>query len=135
MAQFMPTFNSSSSKVAVDKIEYATDADDMLEDDVTGSLQTKLVFSFIVDRSGSMGGSRIEIAKEALKLFMSSLPTGSFFQIISFGCNYQCMNLQEHNQGAKDNVYPYNNETKRAAQAQIEKFMNDFGGTEIYQPI
>ena len=96
MAQFMPTFNSSESMATADKIEYTTDADDMVEDDVNSNLQAKLVFSFIVDRSGSMGGIRIDIAKEALNLFMQSLPTGSYFQIISFGCNYSHMELPGH---------------------------------------
>ena len=31
-------------------------------------------FVFLIDRSGSMGGSRIEKAKEALILFIKSLP-------------------------------------------------------------
>jgi Mg-chelatase subunit ChlD len=34
-------------------------------------------FVFLVDRSGSMSGSRIEVTKEALKLFIQSLPVGS----------------------------------------------------------
>ena len=42
-------------------------------------------FIFVVDRSGSMGGRRIEITKEALKLFIKSLPVGSKFAILGFG--------------------------------------------------
>ena len=33
-------------------------------------------FTFVVDRSGSMGTKFMDIAKEALKLFVQSLPTG-----------------------------------------------------------
>jgi Mg-chelatase subunit ChlD len=42
-------------------------------------------FIFVVDRSGSMEGRRIEITKEALKLFIKSLPVGSKFAILGFG--------------------------------------------------
>jgi len=31
-------------------------------------------YVFVVDRSGSMSGRRIEMTKEAMKLFMQSLP-------------------------------------------------------------
>jgi hypothetical protein len=42
-------------------------------------------FIFLVDRSGSMDGRRMEITKEALKLFIQSLPVGCTFAILSFG--------------------------------------------------
>jgi Mg-chelatase subunit ChlD len=43
-------------------------------------------FIFIVDRSGSMGDNgRMEIAIEALDLFIRSLPQGCKFSILSFG--------------------------------------------------
>ena len=43
-------------------------------------------FIFLVDRSGSMQmRGRMDIAKEALTLFMRSLPEGCMFSVISFG--------------------------------------------------
>ena len=42
-------------------------------------INEEFVFYFVIDRSGSMGGSRIEISKEAMKLFMQSLPDGCKF--------------------------------------------------------
>ena len=42
-------------------------------------------FIFLVDRSGSMMGDRIETTKTALKLFIQSLPVGSTFAILGFG--------------------------------------------------
>ena len=52
-------------------------------------------FIFLVDRSGSMHGSRIETTKVALKLFIQSLPVGSSFAILGFGTDSQwCLNTQ-----------------------------------------
>lgn len=42
-------------------------------------------YLFLFDRSGSMDGPRIEKAKQALILFIKSLPTDSCFNVISFG--------------------------------------------------
>ena len=89
MAEFMPTF---SAQKETPKIVFRTDADEIEEDDLAENLQTNHSFIFVVDRSGSMSGSRIEITKKALKFFMQSLPVGSKFQILSFGSNFSYMN-------------------------------------------
>ena len=78
------------------------------------------VFIFIVDRSGSMrcpgagygnygGKSRMDLAKDAMKLFMRSLPVDSKFAIISFGSHYEWMNI-----GGKC-IIDYNDENAKAA--------------------
>ena len=44
-------------------------------------------YIFLIDRSGSMKYT-IELAKEALILFLQSLPTGCKFNICSYGKNF-----------------------------------------------
>jgi len=48
-------------------------------------------FAFIVDRSGSMNGHKMSMAKEAMVLFLQSLPMNSLFDIVSFGNKYESM--------------------------------------------
>lgn len=83
MVNFVPTFEPVepqdvvlSNEAPVSKVE------------LKGS---EYVFMFILDRSGSMGGERIRLAKEALKLFIQSLPAGSSFCVISFGSRMEMM--------------------------------------------
>ena len=52
-------------------------------------------FTFIVDRSGSMSGAGIASAKDALEIFIRSLPIGCTFSIISFGSRHEWMALQD----------------------------------------
>ena len=67
-------------------------------------------FIFIVDRSGSMGfgSGRMELAKDALAIFIRSLPVGCRFSIISFGSRYEGLRYGEndfgipYNEGSKD---------------------------------
>jgi hypothetical protein len=49
----------------------------------------KCEYIFLLDRSGSMCGGRINLALEALKLFLYSLPAGCFFNVYSFGTKFQ----------------------------------------------
>jgi len=46
-------------------------------------------FIFVLDWSGSMYGTPITVAKEALKLFIRSIPEGSNFNVVSFGSNHE----------------------------------------------
>jgi len=129
MAQFMPTFAEEQTTTAGD-IEFTTDVDDLEEEDVKKELEHKNCFVFIVDRSGSMTcGIRMDMAREALQLFMQSLPTGSKFKIISFGSHFEEMSIN----GAT--LLDYNDANRKAAISQIDSFSANFGGTEIYNPI
>jgi len=48
-------------------------------------------FIFLLDRSHSMGGSRLKTAIKALIYFLKSLPVDSMFQVISFGTGFDYM--------------------------------------------
>ena len=84
-------------------------------------------FVFIVDRSGSMDGNRIEMAKESLIYFLKSLPnTHSKFNIISFGSTYQTI---------FENFVDITEENINKAIEESNKFDADLGGTELIQPL
>ena len=89
-------------------------------------------FIFLIDRSGSMSiDNRISIAKEALRLFIQSLPAGSQFSIISFGSDFSAMSTKDNTSGVID----YNDQTKEHALKHIKNMGADFGGTDILSPM
>ena len=85
-------------------------------------------FIFIVDRSFSMSlNNRMEFARQALVLFMRSLPEKCLFSIISFGTQFSCLNQGQ--------VLNYNDKTRDAAISEIDTFSANFGDTEILEPL
>jgi uncharacterized protein YegL len=83
-------------------------------------------YAFLLDRSGSMEGARIAQAKEALVLFLKSLPEDSFFNVVSFGSSSQRM-FGVSVRNTQSNV--------EAAFGKLTVMSADLGGTEIYQPL
>lgn len=71
-----------------------------------------------------MEGKPITFAKEALKLFILSLPEESYFNVFSFGNYFE-----------KLFSYPkiYSQENLDFALEKIEQFEADMGGTEIFE--
>lgn len=49
-------------------------------------------FLFLIDRSGSMSGARIQMAKGAMRTLLRCLSSGSTFNICSFGSSYEIWN-------------------------------------------
>ena len=83
-------------------------------------------FLFVLDRSGSMSGGRINMAKQSLFYFLKSLPENSKFNIISFGSEYTVLfekNLDVNNSNLTKALYL------------IESFDADMGGTNITGPL
>jgi uncharacterized protein with von Willebrand factor type A (vWA) domain len=119
MAQFMPSFDEVTK--TGDKIEYTDDPFELTDTETTTGSSQKYSFVFIVDRSGSMWGIRIELVIEALQMFMKSLPEGCTFKIISFGSNFDSLYGQ--------NVVAYNEEKSKDAIDKIGDFDANFGGT------
>ncbi|KAJ7590273.1 von Willebrand factor type A domain-containing protein [Mycena floridula] len=81
-------------------------------------------FIFLVDRSGSMQGSRIAAARKALVIMLRSLPRkNTFFQIVSFGTDVDFL----WNQGSR----LYDQESLDEATRHVDSMRADFGGTDI----
>ncbi|KAH8777333.1 von Willebrand factor type A domain-containing protein [Diaporthe sp. PMI_573] len=77
---------------------------------------------FLADRSGSMRGEKIEELKNALLVFLKSLPAKCRFNLYSFGNSVS---------GLWPSSMPYNETTMQQALDHISTFEADFGGTEV----
>ncbi|ESA44202.1 von Willebrand domain-containing protein, variant [Neurospora crassa OR74A] len=82
---------------------------------------------FVCDRSGSMGGARIEGLKSALRIFLKSIPVGAKFNICSFGSTFEFL--------FSDGSRSYDHESLRLAMDYVSRMDADLGGTEMYQPL
>ncbi|XP_052281439.1 von Willebrand factor A domain-containing protein 5A-like isoform X2 [Dreissena polymorpha] len=83
-------------------------------------------YIFIIDRSGSMNGDRIKNAKEALLLFLKSLPPSCHFNVVSFGSEFSCL---------FDRSEPYTEKSLKKALILQKTMEADMGGTEMYKPL
>ncbi|XP_048773306.2 von Willebrand factor A domain-containing protein 5A-like isoform X2 [Ostrea edulis] len=83
-------------------------------------------FVFVIDRSGSMTGDRIEKAKETLLLLLKSLPVTCIFNIVSFGTTFSTLFSKSK---------PYNEENLEEAMHLQRNMRADMGGTEIFKPL
>ena len=81
---------------------------------------------FLIDCSGSMRGQSISMAKEALSLFLNSLPTDSRFNIVRFGSRMEMLFSSSQ---------AYTDSTLEDARALVRSLDADMGGTEILRPL
>ncbi|KIM34058.1 hypothetical protein M408DRAFT_325583 [Serendipita vermifera MAFF 305830] len=80
-------------------------------------------YIFLVDRSGSMSGQRIEAVRNALQIMLRSLPSRkTTFNIISFG---------SHNTSLWPTSQPYDATTVEQASQHVDTMDADYGGTEL----
>jgi len=84
---------------------------------------TPAEFIFVVDRSGSMDGSKIAHAREAMQLFLKSLPTGCVFNIVGFGSHHEVL--------FRDKSRGYEASSVDAAMEHASALAADLGGTDI----
>ena len=84
------------------------------------------LFIFLIDQSGSMYGTPIELVKKSLLLFIQSLPKKSYFQLIGFGTVYKKYN---------EKPVKYTNKNVKIIKDIIKDLNADLGGTNIYEPL
>lgn len=77
---------------------------------------------FVVDKSGSMSGKKIEQAKAALKFVMNNLREGDLFNIVAYDGNVESF---------KPELERYNDDTRKAAIGYVEGLYAG-GGTNIH---
>ena len=115
------------------------DAFEVLEDEKPAQLPetgANFHFFFVVDRSYSMSSmNRMHLAREALDIFVRSLPQGCTFTIISFGDRHAAMCCQAVEGGEYTDCMINNEKCKEYALRQIREMEADFGGTNILYPL
>ncbi|KAM9318638.1 von Willebrand factor A domain-containing protein 5A-like [Pholidichthys leucotaenia] len=93
---------------------------------VMSSFATCGEFVFLMDRSGSMEGSKIKSARDTLLLLLKSLPMGCYFNIYSFGSTYEYMFPKS---------VEYSQKTMKESLKEVEQIDANLGGTEILKPL
>lgn len=83
-------------------------------------------FIFVVDESVSMYGDCIQNAREAVLLFLKSLPSGCRFNIVEFGSTFRHL---------FESSAVYNDDNLHQACKLVEHMSADLGGTEILAPL
>ncbi|KAK8834521.1 von Willebrand factor A domain-containing protein 5A [Tritrichomonas musculus] len=83
-------------------------------------------FLFLVDCSGSMRGDSIKKAGECLEIFIRSLPSESYFNIIQFGTRFESL---------FENSVKYDEETSEKGIRLAQSLAANFGGTNIFTPL
>lgn len=83
-------------------------------------------FIFVIDRSGSMSGQKIQQARDALKLFLRALPTDCTFNIIGFGSGLEAL---------FETPQPYNMTTLEQPSLYASNMHADLGGTDMLLPL
>jgi uncharacterized protein with von Willebrand factor type A (vWA) domain len=95
---------------------------------ISGQDVSNQIFIFLIDRSGSMDGDKMEMAKDALKLFILSLPKGAMFEVVSFGSHFEI--------SSKDKLgYVNDDQNVEKIFKEIDSYGASFGGTNILQPM
>ena len=74
--------------------------------------------------------------KEALNLFLKSLPDDSLFEVISFGSEFRLLSQEISLNPSQESMgIEYSDENVRKAIEHVSKFSANMGGTEIFEPL
>ena len=96
------------------------------ENEESSISKPKVCYLFLLDQSGSMNGERIELSCKSLLLFLQSLDTNCFFQLIGFGSDYEFFS---------EKPLEYNKENIKDLMDTIKNLKANRGGTELYRPL
>ncbi|KAI4896698.1 hypothetical protein NFI96_016084, partial [Prochilodus magdalenae] len=94
--------------------------------EVASSFGKRGEFIFLMDQSGSMGGSSIRSAQETLLLLLKSLPLGCYFNIYGFGSHFQSFFPKS---------VEYSQKNMDEAMVRVKAMKANMGGTEILKPL
>ena len=130
MIDFLPRYDDDSLddaiKAATQQSTTPTTTTTTGNPDDVNMLTATGEYIFLIDRSGSMSGQRIEMAKEALLFALKSLPPNSFFNVYSFGSSYTALFTSSMASDEKNVSDAIN---------KIKTFIANMGGTEIYEAL
>ncbi|CAF3872965.1 unnamed protein product [Rotaria magnacalcarata] len=122
--------NHSNSIVAVEPGAVITSFTPIEQDcqHARNNLETTNQFVFIIDCGGSMQDeNKIGLAREAMLLFLKSLPFDCHFNIIRFGSNHKTL--------FNEITVVKSEENARKAEQLFNQLQADLGGTEILRPL
>ncbi|CAF0991491.1 unnamed protein product [Rotaria sordida] len=92
------------------------------------NVETTNEFIFIIDCSGSMRDeNKIGLARQAMLLFLKSLPVNCHFNIIRFGSTHQAL--------FHEITAIYNEQNAQKAEQLTKNMQADLGGTELLKPL
>ncbi|XP_026092945.1 von Willebrand factor A domain-containing protein 5B1-like [Carassius auratus] len=83
-------------------------------------------FIFLIDRSGSMSGVKINRVKDAMVVILKSLFPACLFNIVGFGSKFKTLFATSQS---------YNEESLTLACEHVKKIRADMGGTNILAPL
>ena len=83
-------------------------------------------FIFLIDCSGSMRGDSIRVAREALEVFIASLPVTAHFNVVKFGSSYRTLFSE---------TKPLTDSSLAEAKSWVSRVEADLGGTEVFSPL
>jgi len=86
----------------------------------------KVEIIFLIDQSGSMHGWKLDYLKDALNVFLKSMPVNCYFNIVKFGSTYESL---------FEKSIKYNEESLNKAVEYIKTLDASMGGTEMKEPL